>query len=322
MGHDKKISLIGAGNIGTILAFSISRKRLGNITLIDRVKGLAEGKCLDLSQSLSAENLNTKILGTDDVSKIKNSDAIIITAGIPRKPGMSRDDLVETNFSIMKELGNAIKEYSPNAFVICVTNPLDAMVWSLKEIAGINKRMIVGMAGILDSARFKFFLSNELAISTDSIQTMVLGGHGDSMVPLLRFTSVSGIPIDEFIKKKRISKDKVEEIISRTRNGGGEIVALMKNSSAFFSPAASAIEMLESYLFDKKRILPCSAYLEGEYNVKGLCVGVPVVISKNGVEEIIELDLKGSEKNEFDNSVGAVDELVQKCKKLLVANEN
>jgi len=318
MSHNKKISLIGAGNIGTILAFSISRKRLGNITLIDRVKGLAEGKCLDLSQSLSAENLNTKILGTDDISKIKNSDAIIITAGIPRKPGMSRDDLVETNFSIMKELGNAIKKYSPNAFVICVTNPLDAMVWSLKEIAGIDKRMIVGMAGILDSARFKFFLSNELSISTDSIQTMVLGGHGDTMVPLLRFTSISGIPLSEFIKKKRISKDKVEEIISRTRNGGGEIVALMKNSSAFFSPAASAIEMLESYLFDNRRILPCSAFLEGEYNVKGLCVGVPVVISNNGVEEIIELDLQNSEKDEFDNSVEAVREIVQKCKKLLV----
>ena len=202
MSHDKKISLIGAGNIGTILAFSISRKRLGNITLVDRVKGLAEGKCLDLSQSLSAENLNTKILGTDDISKIKNSHAIVITAGIPRKPGMSRDDLVETNFSIMKELGNAIKKYSPNAFVICVTNPLDAMVWSLKEITGIDKKMIVGMAGILDSARFKFFLSNELSISTDSIQTMVLGGHGDTMVPLLRFTSISGIPLSEFIKKK------------------------------------------------------------------------------------------------------------------------
>ena len=317
MSHDKKISLIGAGNIGTILAFSISRKRLGNITLVDRVKGLAEGKCLDLSQSLSAENLNTKILGTDDISKIKNSHAIVITAGIPRKPGMSRDDLVETNFSIMKELGNAIKKYSPNAFVICVTNPLDAMVWSLKEITGIDKKMIVGMAGILDSARFKFFLSNELSISTDSIQTMVLGGHGDTMVPLLRFTSISGIPLSEFIKKKRISKDKVDKIISRTRNGGGEIVALMKNSSAFFSPATSAIEMLESYLFDNRRILPCSAYLEGEYNVKGMCVGVPVVISKDGVEEIIELDLQNSERNEFDNSVKAVKELVEKCRKLL-----
>ena len=318
MSHDKKISLIGAGNIGTILAFSLSRKRLGNITLIDKVKGLAEGKCLDLSQSLSAENLNTKIIGTDDISKIKNSDVIIITAGIPRKPGMSRDDLVETNFSIMKEIGNAIKKYSPNAFIICVTNPLDAMVWSLKEIAGINKQMIVGMAGILDSARFKFFLSNALSISTDSIQTMVLGGHGDTMVPLLRFTSISGIPLAEFIKEKKISKEKVEEIVSRTRNGGGEIVALMKNSSAFFSPAASAIEMLESYFFDNRRILPCSAYLEGEYNVNGLCVGVPIVIGKGGVEEIIELKLQNFEKEKLDNSIKAVKELVQKCKKLLV----
>ena len=213
MSHDKKISLIGAGNIGTILAFSLSRKRLGNITLIDKVKGLAEGKCLDLSQSLSAENLNTKIIGTDDISKIKDSDVIIITAGIPRKPGMSRDDLVETNFSIMNELGSAIKEYSPNAFVICVTNPLDAMVWSLKEIAGIDKKMIVGMAGILDSARFKFFLSNELSISTDSIQTMVLGGHGDTMVPLLRFTSISGIPLTEFIKKKKLTKKKLKKLL-------------------------------------------------------------------------------------------------------------
>ena len=318
MSHDKKISLIGAGNIGTILAFSLSRKKLGEITLVDKVKGLAEGKCLDLSQSLSAENLNTKIVGTDNISKIKDSDVIIITAGIPRKPGMSRDDLVETNFSIMKELGNAIKEYSPNAFVICVTNPLDAMVWSLKEITGINKQMIVGMAGILDSARFKFFLSNELSISTDSIQTMVLGGHGDTMVPLLRFTSVSGIPLDEFIKKKRVNKEKIEQIVSRTRNGGGEIVSLMKNSSAFFSPATSAIEMLESYFFDNRKILPCSAYLEGEYNVEGLCVGVPVLIGKNGIEEIIELELQNSEKNEFSNSVEAVKELVQKCKKLLV----
>ena len=318
MSHDKKISLIGAGNIGTILAFSLSRKRLGNVTLIDKVKGLAEGKCLDLSQSLSAENLNTKIMGTDDISKIKDSDVIIITAGIPRKPGMSRDDLVETNFSIMKEIGNAIKKYSPNAFIICVTNPLDAMVWSLKEIAGINKQMIVGMAGILDSARFKFFLSNALSISTDSIQTMVLGGHGDTMVPLLRFTSISGIPLAEFIKENKISKEKVEEIVSRTRNGGGEIVALMKNSSAFFSPATSAIEMLESYFFDNRRILPCSAYLEGEYNVSGLCVGVPVVIGKHGVEEIIELKLQNFEKEELDNSIKAVKELVQKCKKLLV----
>ena len=318
MNHGKKISLIGAGNIGTILAFSLSRKKLGNITLIDKVKGLAEGKCLDLSQSLSVENLNTQIIGTDDISQIQNSDAIIITAGIPRKPGMSRDDLVETNFEIMNEIGKAIKEYSPNAFVICVTNPLDAMVWSLKEISQIDKKMIVGMAGILDSARFKFFLSNELNVSMDSIQTIVLGGHGDTMVPLLRFTSISGIPLTEFIKKNKITQSKVDEIILRTRNGGGEIVALMKNSSAFYSPAVSAIEMLESYFFNNKKILPCCAFLEGEYNINNLCVGVPVVIGKNGIEEIVILDLEESEKNELMQSSIAVEELVKKCKKLLV----
>ena len=318
MNLGKKISLIGAGNIGTILAFSLSRKKLGNITLIDKVKGLAEGKCLDLSQSLSIENLNTQIIGTEDISQIKDSDAIIITAGIPRKPGMSRDDLVETNFTIMNEIGNAIKKYSPNAFVIFVTNPLDAMVWSLKEISQINKRMIVGMAGILDSARFKFFLSTELKVSMDSIQTIVLGGHGDTMVPLLRFTSISGIPLSEFIKKNKITQSKVNEIILRTRNGGGEIVALMKNSSAFYSPAASAIEMLESYFFNNRKILPCCAFLEGEYNINNLCVGVPVVIVKNGIEEIVILDLEESEKNELIQSSIAVEELVKKCKKLLV----
>ena len=318
MNHGKKISLIGAGNIGTILAFSLSRKKLGNITLIDKVKGLAEGKCLDLSQSLSVENLNTQIIGTDDISQIQNSDAIIITAGIPRKPGMSRDDLVETNFEIMNEIGKAIKEYSPNAFVICVTNPLDAMVWSLKEISQIDKKMIVGMAGILDSARFKFFLSNELNVSMDSIQTIVLGGHGDTMVPLLRLTSISGIPLTEFIKKNKITQSKVDEIILRTRNGGGEIVALMKNSSAFFSPAVSAIEMLESYFFNNKKILPCCAFLEGEYDINNLCVGVPVIIGKNGIEEIVVLDLEESEKNELIKSSMAVEELVKKCKKLLV----
>ena len=318
MNLSKKISLIGAGNIGTILAFSLSRKKLGNITLVDKVKGLAEGKCLDLSQSLSVENLNTQIIGTEDISQIKDSDAIIITAGIPRKPGMSRDDLVETNFAIMNEIGNAIKKYSPNAFVICVTNPLDAMVWSLKEISQIDKRMIVGMAGILDSARFKFFLSTELKVSMDSIQTIVLGGHGDTMVPLLRFTSISGIPLSEFIKKKKITQSKVNEIILRTRNGGGEIVALMKNSSAFFSPAASAIEMLESYFFNNRKILPCCAFLEGEYNINNLCVGVPVVIGKNGIEEIVILDLEESENDELIQSSIAVEELVKKCKKLLV----
>lgn len=314
----RKISLIGAGNIGNILAYNISRKKLGNIVLIDKVNGLAEGKCLDLSQSLSLDNLNTSIYGTSDISKIKNSDAIIITAGVPRKPGMSRDDLVEINFAIMTEIGNAIKEFCPNAFIICVTNPLDAMVWSLKKIAKIKKKNIVGMAGILDSARFKFFLSNEIGVAMDNIQTMVLGGHGDTMVPLIGSTSISGIPLNEFIKVNNIKKNKIDQIIERTRNGGGEIVALMKNSSAFFSPAVSAIEMLESFFFDQKKILPCSAFLEGEYGIKDLCVGVPVLIGSKGIEKIIELELSTDEKKQFKKSSESVDELVKKCKKLLV----
>ena len=314
----KKISLIGAGNIGTILAYDLSRKKLGDIVLVDKVKGLAEGKCLDLSQSLAVDGIDLSIKGTDDISNIENSDAIIITAGIPRKPGMSRDDLIETNFKVMKSIGEAIKRYSPESFVICVTNPLDAMVWSLKETSGIKKNMILGMAGILDSARFKFFLSELLKVSVSNIDTMVLGGHGDTMVPLLDYTTISGIPLNEFIKINNIDEKFIEKIVDRTRNGGGEIVSLMKNSSAFFSPAVSAIEMLESYLNNQKKILPCSAYLSGEYNIKDLCVGVPVCIGSNGVEKIIELNLKQNEQIQFEQSVSAVNELIKKCKKLLV----
>ena len=314
----KKISLIGAGNIGTILAYNLSRKQIGQITMVDIVEGLAEGKCLDLAQSFPVENLNLKIEGSSDISKIQNSSAIIITAGIARKPGMSRDDLIETNFAIMKDIGEAIKQYSPNAFVICVTNPLDAMVWSLKNVSGIKHNMITGMAGILDSARFRFFLSQELRISVESIQTMVLGGHGDSMVPLLDYTSVSGIPLNNFIDENKIERQTVDNIVKRTRAGGGEIVALMKNSSAFYSPACSAIEMLESFLLDQRKILPCSAFLNGEYGYNDLFVGVPVIIGKNGVEEIIELNLSKESKKQFDDSVNSVNDLVKKCKKLLV----
>jgi len=314
----KKISLIGAGNIGTILAYNLSRKQIGQITMVDIVEGLAEGKCLDLAQSFPVENLNLKIEGSSDISKIQNSSAIIITAGIARKPGMSRDDLIETNFAIMKDIGEAIKQYSPNAFVICVTNPLDAMVWSLKNVSGIKHNMITGMAGILDSARFRFFLSQELRISVESIQTMVLGGHGDSMVPLLDYTSVSGIPLNNFIDENKIERQTIDNIVKRTRAGGGEIVALMKNSSAFYSPACSAIEMLESFLLDQRKILPCSAFLNGEYGYNDIFVGVPVIIGKNGVEEIIELNLSKESKKQFDDSVNSVNDLVKKCKKLLV----
>ena len=314
----KKISLIGAGNIGTILAHSISRKNLGNIVLIDKVDGLAEGKCLDLSQSLVIDGIDLSVVGSNDVSRIKDSDAIIITAGIPRKPGMSRDDLIETNFKVMSSIGEAIKHHSPNSFVICVTNPLDAMVWSLKEVSGLKKNMILGMAGILDSARFKFFLSELLQVSVCNIDTLVLGGHGDTMVPLLDYTTISGIPLKEYLKLKNIDQESVDKIVNRTRNGGGEIVALMKNSSAFYSPALSAIEMLESFINDQKKVLPCSAFLDGEYGVSDLCVGVPVRIGSNGVEEIIKLNLTKDEEIQFKNSVNAVRDLTDKCKKLLV----
>ncbi len=314
----KKISLIGAGNIGTILAHSISRKNLGNIVLIDKVDGLAEGKCLDLSQSLAIDGIDLSVVGSNDVSRIKDSDAIIITAGIPRKPGMSRDDLIETNFKVMSSIGEAIKHHSPNSFVICVTNPLDAMVWSLKEVSGLKKNMILGMAGILDSARFKFFLSELLQVSVCNIDTLVLGGHGDTMVPLLDYTTISGIPLKEYLKLKNIDQESVDKIVNRTRNGGGEIVALMKNSSAFYSPALSAIEMLESFINDQKKVLPCSAFLDGEYGVSDLCVGVPVRIGSNGVEEIIKLNLTKDEEIQFKNSVNAVRDLTDKCKKLLV----
>ena len=314
----KKISLIGAGNIGTILAHSISRKNLGNIVLIDKVDGLAEGKCLDLSQSLVIDGIDLSVVGSNDISRIKDSDAIIITAGIPRKPGMSRDDLIETNFKVMSSIGEAIKHHSPNSFVICVTNPLDAMVWSLKEVSGLKKNMILGMAGILDSARFKFFLSELLKVSVCNIDTLVLGGHGDTMVPLLDYTTISGIPLKQYLKIKNIDQDPVDKIVNRTRNGGGEIVALMKNSSAFYSPALSAIEMLESFINNQKKVLPCSAFLDGEYGVSNLCVGVPVRIGSSGVEEVIELNLTEDEEIQFKNSVNAVRDLTNKCKKLLV----
>ncbi len=313
-----KISLIGAGNIGTILAYSLSRKQIGDITMIDIVDGLAKGKCLDLAQSFPVDNINIKVEGTTDISKIENSSAVIITAGIARKPGMSRDDLIETNFSIMDHIGKAIKELCPAAFVICVTNPLDAMVWSLKKISMINPKMIIGMAGVLDSSRFRYFLSEDLNISVENIHTLVLGGHGDTMVPLLDYTSVSGIPLKNLIDEGIINKKRIEKIIDRTRNGGGEVVALMKNSSAFFSPACSAIEMLESYIYDQKKLLPCSAYLDGEYGFKDIFIGVPIIIGKNGVEKIIELQLSDESKKEFIQSASAVNQLIKKCKKLLV----
>ncbi len=314
----KKISLIGAGNIGGTLASIIAERNLCNeIFLVDIAEGLAQGKALDLSQSSAISGFSTKYVGTSDLSHINNSKVIIVTAGVARKPGMTRDDLIEINLKVMKDVGLAIKNYSPKAFVICVTNPLDAMVWALKKVSGLRKQMIVGMAGTLDSSRFRFFLSEALQISEKCIQTMVLGGHGDTMVPLLNYTTISGIPLLELITKNIISKSKVDEIVQRTRNGGGEIVKLLKTSSAFYAPAISAVEIAESFLNNEKKLIPCSSYLEGEYNIENLFVGVPAIIGKNGVERILELNFDRDEMNNFNYSVKSVEELTKKCKKLL-----
>lgn len=314
----KKISLIGAGGIGGELASLIALKSFGIIRLIDIDEGIAKGKSLDLVQSFSAKNICLDIKGSSDLSNIADSEVIIVTAGVSRKPGMSRDDLININAEIIKEIGIAIKKYSKEAFVICITNPLDAMVWVLKEASGLEKNMIVGMAGILDSLRFKYFLSKELGVCSNSIHAMVLGGHGDTMVPLMNYVSVNGIPIKEFVKHGLIDNKQLNYVIQKTRNGGGEIVSFLKTASAFYSPAISALEMMESFIFDQKKLLACSAYLEGEYGVKDLCVGVPVIIGSNGIERIIELDFNENEEIEFKNSINAVLEITEKCKKLLV----
>ena len=313
-----KISLIGAGNIGGELASLIASKSLGDIVLIDVIDGLAKGKALDLGQSGAVRNFNCSISGGRSLSKIKNSDVIVVTAGISRKPGMSRDDLISTNLEIMKNIGKAIKINSPNAFIICVTNPLDAMAWVLKKTSGIKKNMIVGMAGILDSARFKFFLSKALNVSQEDIQTMVLGGHGDTMVPLMNYTKISAVPILEYIKQNNIKKKTVDDIIVRTRNGGGEVVSLLKTGSAFYAPAISACEIVESFLKNKKKLVPCSTYLTGEYGVKNLFVGVPVIIGNKGIEKVIKVEFSAEEKYQFKKSVKSVDILTKLCQKLLI----
>ncbi len=313
-----KISLIGAGNIGGELASLIASKSLGDVVLVDVVDGLAKGKALDLGQSGAVRNFIYSISGGSSLSKIKNSDVIVVTAGISRKPGMSRDDLISTNLEIMKNIGQAIKIYSPNSFIVCVTNPLDAMAWVLKKISGIKKNMIVGMAGILDSARFKFFLSKALNVSQEDIQTMVLGGHGDTMVPLLNYTKISGIPILEYLKQNNVKRKIVDDIIERTRNGGGEVVSLLKTGSAFYAPAISACEIVESFLRNKKKLVPCSTYLTGEYGVKNLFVGVPVVIGNKGIEKVVKVEFSTEEKNQFKKSVKSVDILTNLCQKLLI----
>src|ERR1700687_3489349 len=312
----KKIALIGAGQIGGTLALLAGMKELGDIVLFDVVEGIPQGKALDLVEASPVEDFDAKIAGTNSYEAIEGADVIIVTAGVPRKPGMSRDDLLGINLKVMAQVGAGIRKYAPKAFVICITNPLDAMVWALQTACGLPKNMVVGMAGVLDSARFRYFLADEFKVSIEDVTAFVLGGHGDTMVPLVRYSTVAGIPLPDLVKMGWTSQARIDEIVDRTRNGGAEIVNLLKTGSAFYAPASSAITMAESYLKDKKRVLPCAAFLNGEYGVKGLYVGVPVVIGSKGVERIVEIELAGKDREAFDKSVGAVQGLVDACKKI------
>ena len=309
----KKIALIGAGQIGGTLALLAATKELGDVVLFDIMDGVAAGKALDLSQSGPVEGFNSTLKGTTEYKDIEGADVVIVTAGVPRKPGMSRDDLLEINLKVMEQVGAGLAKYAPNAFVICITNPLDAMVWALQKFSGLPTNKVVGMAGVLDSARFRHFLAEEFGVSVEDVTAFVLGGHGDDMVPLTRYSTVAGVPLTDLVKLGWTTQEKLDAMVERTRKGGGEIVNLLKTGSAFYAPAASAIAMAESYLKDKKRVLPCAAYLSGEYGVDGLYVGVPVVIGENGVERVLEVTFNDDEKAMFEKSVGAVKGLIAAC---------
>src|SRR6185295_8796038 len=311
-----KIALIGAGQIGGTLALLAGLKELGDVVLFDVVEGIPQGKALDIVQGSSIEGYDASITGANDYSAIKGADVVIVTAGVPRKPGMSRDDLIGINTKIVGEVGAGIKANAPDAFVITITNPLDAMVWVMKEATGFPANRVVGMAGVLDSARFRYFLADEFKVSVEDVTAFVLGGHGDTMVPLIRYSTVAGIPLPDLVKMGWTTKERLDAIVKRTRDGGAEIVNLLKTGSAFYAPAASAIAMAESYLKDKRRVLPCAAMLNGEYGVKGLYVGVPVIIGANGVEKVVEIDLSRAEKAMFDKSVAAVRGLIDMVRKL------
>jgi malate dehydrogenase len=311
-----KIALIGGGNIGGTLAHLAGLKELGDIVIFDIVSGLPQGKALDIAQSSPVDGFNANVSGATSYAKIKGADVVIVTAGIARKPGMSRDDLLGINTSVMKSVGEGIKKYAPGAFVICITNPLDAMVWALREASGLPHNRVVGMAGVLDSSRFRLFLAEEFNVSVEDVTAFVLGGHGDTMVPLPRYSTVAGIPLPDLIKMGWTTKKRLDEIIQRTRDGGAEIVSLLKTGSAFYAPAASAISMAEAYLRDKKRVLPCAAYLTGEYGVRDLYVGVPVVIGAKGVERIIEIELNAGEKKAFMKSVKSVKGLISAVQRI------
>ncbi len=311
-----KIALIGAGQIGGTLALLIGLKELGDVVLFDVMEGVPQGKALDLVQSSTIEGFDARLSGSNSYQAIEGASVCIITAGVPRKPGMSRDDLLAINLKVMEQVGAGIKKYAPNAFIICITNPLDAMVWALQKCCGLPRHMVVGMAGVLNSARFRYFLADEFNVSVEDVTAFVLGGHGDSMVPLPRYSAVAGVPLPDLVKMGWTSAARIDEIVERTRNGGGEIVSLLKTGSAFYAPASSAIAMAESYLRDKKRVLPAAVWLNGEYGVKDLYVGVPVVIGAKGVERIVEIELNGGERGMFEKSVQAVRVLVEACKKI------
>lgn len=312
----KKITLIGAGQIGGTLAHLIALKELGDVVLFDVAAGIAKGKALDIAQSSPVNGFNINLSGTDNYEDTKNSDVIIITAGVPRKPGMTRDDLLGINLKIIKQVAEGIKKTSPNAFVICITNPLDVIVMALQKYSGMEKNKIVGMAGILDSSRFIYFLSQEFKIPTNKIKSFVLGGHGDSMVAMINHTFIDGKKLSELIKEGKIKKEKLDEIVTRTKKGGAEIVKYLEKGSAFYAPAASGVEMAESYLQDLKKELPCAVHIDGQYGANDIYAGVPVIIGKNGVEKIIELDLSNEEKENFDKSIRAVQELFDAAKKI------
>ncbi|PYE25156.1 malate dehydrogenase (NAD) [Rhizobium sp. PP-WC-2G-219] len=308
-----KIALIGSGMIGGTLAHLAGLKELGDIVLFDIADGVPQGKGLDIAQSSPVEGFNANLTGASDYAAIEGADVCIVTAGVARKPGMSRDDLLGINLKVMEQVGAGIKKYAPNAFVICITNPLDAMVWALQKFSGLPKNMVVGMAGVLDSSRFRLFLSQEFNVSVQDVTAFVLGGHGDTMVPLARYSTVGGIPLTDLVKMGWVTKERLEEIIQRTRDGGAEIVGLLKTGSAYYAPAASAIEMAESFLKDKKRVLPCAAYLSGQYGVNDMYVGVPTIIGAGGIERIIEVEFTKAEQEAFDKSVAAVAGLCEAC---------
>jgi malate dehydrogenase len=311
-----RIALIGAGQIGGTLAHLVALKELGDVVLFDVMEGVPDGKALDLAEATPVFGSDTKLAGTSAYAAIKNADVCIVTAGVPRKPGMSRDDLLDINLKVMEQVGAGIKKYAPKAFVICITNPLDAMVWALQKFSGLPKDMVVGMAGVLDSSRFRYFLASEFDVSVEDVTAFVLGGHGDTMVPLTRYSTVAGIPLPDLVTMGWTTKQRIDEIVQRTRDGGAEVVALLKTGSAFYAPAHSAIAMAESFLKDKKRVLPCAVSLKGEYGVRDRYIGVPAVIGAKGIERVIEIDLNKAERAMFDHSLAAVEGLIEACLKI------